>query len=282
MEPGYLYVLWNPVYEKYGDNVYKIGKTKNLPKRKNGYITPYIDDSVYKYTSPLFNDMESAEKIIFALLKKYRIKKNREFFGCDLEIIKAQMNKIISLFDDEKSKEDSIKIKTKINLVIMNLTDKDKETGLIKIDSEKTPGIDQMKTTPIKEIKVDDKTINFQSVTIINPTNLVSNNSQTQSNKDTQIQCPYCEKTFSKKFNLTKHIKLNQCKNNPKNNPKNEQLNESSKRPVCLRCGASFCKNYGLKRHVKENRCKKINQATMDKIKELEKTIAQLKINKIT
>ena len=90
---GYLYVLWNPVYDNYGQNVYKLGKTVNLPKRKGNYITPYIDESIYKYTSPYFDDMDSAEKILFALLHKYRIKNKREFFQCDLEIIIANIKK---------------------------------------------------------------------------------------------------------------------------------------------------------------------------------------------
>ena len=85
MTGGYLYVLWNPVYETYGQDVYKLGKTQNLPQRKNGYITPYIDDSLYKYTSPYFDDMDMAEQLVFVLLKKYRIKKQPSYAGRGLQ-----------------------------------------------------------------------------------------------------------------------------------------------------------------------------------------------------
>ena len=60
MDGGYLYILWNPVYESYGPNVYKLGKTQNLNKRKSGYTTPYIEGSIYKYTSSYFNDRHAA------------------------------------------------------------------------------------------------------------------------------------------------------------------------------------------------------------------------------
>jgi hypothetical protein len=29
-EPGHIYIMFNEVFKLYGDNVYKIGKTKNI------------------------------------------------------------------------------------------------------------------------------------------------------------------------------------------------------------------------------------------------------------
>ena len=66
MTRGYLYVLWNPVYEKYGPNVYKLGKTVSLRGRKSSYSTPYIEESVYKHTSKYLDDMDMAEKILLS------------------------------------------------------------------------------------------------------------------------------------------------------------------------------------------------------------------------
>ncbi len=84
---GYLYILHNDVYKQYGCNVYKLGRTVNLKNRMGNYTTPFINKSEYLYVSTLFKDCIKAERILFYLLRKYRIRQQREFFDLPLENI---------------------------------------------------------------------------------------------------------------------------------------------------------------------------------------------------
>ena len=77
---GCIYILYNEVYNYYGDNVYKIGKTKDIYKRLSAYTTSYIKPCEIKFISLNCNDYSKAEMLIFNRLKKYRIINNREFF----------------------------------------------------------------------------------------------------------------------------------------------------------------------------------------------------------
>lgn len=85
VKAGYVYCLYNKMYTSYGDDVYKLGHTINPSKRICDYMTSYIDEPEYKYVSERqFENSLWAERILFFLLRQYRIKKNREFFKCDL------------------------------------------------------------------------------------------------------------------------------------------------------------------------------------------------------
>ena len=80
IENGYIYVMYNEVFNHYGDNVFKIGKSRDVIQRMNGYITSYIKPIEFKFVSQLCFDYSKAEKEVFTKLDKYRIVKNREFF----------------------------------------------------------------------------------------------------------------------------------------------------------------------------------------------------------
>jgi len=92
---GYLYCLWNKMFSSYGENVYKLGRTSCLQNRLNNYVTTYIEPSEYKYTTNrVFQNSCHAERLLFFLLRRYRVKKNREFFDVPLETITETMKKI--------------------------------------------------------------------------------------------------------------------------------------------------------------------------------------------
>lgn len=85
---GHLYCLFNKMYKAYGDNVYKLGHTSNPAKRITDYMTSYIDDSEYKYVSERrFENSLKAERILFFLLRRNRLRKNREFFSVNIDDI---------------------------------------------------------------------------------------------------------------------------------------------------------------------------------------------------
>jgi hypothetical protein len=77
---GYIYILYNDMYQQYGQEIYKIGKSKNIDKRIKSYTTSYINPVEIIYRSKRCVDYTLAECLIFQKLISYRIKSNREFF----------------------------------------------------------------------------------------------------------------------------------------------------------------------------------------------------------
>jgi len=83
---GYIYVLYNPIYKTYGDNVYKIGRAVDIQTRLKSFTKSYIEPTIVKYSlcSKYFIELE---KNIHKKLNQYRINPKREYFNCDLELI---------------------------------------------------------------------------------------------------------------------------------------------------------------------------------------------------
>jgi hypothetical protein len=99
---GFIYCLHNPTFKYYGDNVYKLGKTNNLKSRLAAYTTGYVEKSEYILYSSILNDKDLGEKLLFKELDEYRINNNREFFKCDINIIKTAFNNIEKYFNQNK------------------------------------------------------------------------------------------------------------------------------------------------------------------------------------
>lgn len=95
---GHVYCLYNEVYEHYGSNVYKLGKSQDVNQRLKSYTTSYIEPSVIEHESVELANYVLAENILFSILGKYRVKPNREFFDCHLDKIKHTISKIEKMF----------------------------------------------------------------------------------------------------------------------------------------------------------------------------------------
>ncbi len=126
---GYLYCLYNEMFNYYGDNVYKLGETANIEKRLPSYTTPYLVPPVIKHTSDLLDDSQLAEKILFFELRECRVADNREFFRCELSKIKNVIDYISDLFsrktvDDICKEYDHILKTNKIICEDENVTEK--------------------------------------------------------------------------------------------------------------------------------------------------------------
>jgi len=106
-QKGYLYCLYNEMFNFYGKNVYKLGETNNIKKRLNSYTTNYIKKSEIILLSKELPDKKLAEKILFSLLNNHRICKKREFFDCELEKIKEAINKVENIFDDNDNENEN-------------------------------------------------------------------------------------------------------------------------------------------------------------------------------
>lgn len=82
---GYIYVLWNQAFEQ---NVFKIGRAKDVKKRLEGYTTSFPTQCEIKFQSEKLKDCHIVETIVHLKLDGCRINKSREFFKMDIESIK--------------------------------------------------------------------------------------------------------------------------------------------------------------------------------------------------
>ena len=85
-------------------NNFKLGRTWNLNNRLNNYTTYYISPCKFLFTSldceRKFKDCIKAERILFYILRKYRVSNKREFFSCDIQIIKDTITRISSFTNE--------------------------------------------------------------------------------------------------------------------------------------------------------------------------------------
>jgi hypothetical protein len=97
---GYLYCLYNDAFERFkqdeNDEVYKLGRTCNVSNRLASYSTYYVQPSQMLYVSQKFKDCTKAERVLFYILRKYRVSNKREFFKCDLELVKETFDRMSS------------------------------------------------------------------------------------------------------------------------------------------------------------------------------------------
>lgn len=96
---GELYCLYNEMYNYYGNNVRKLGNAGHAEKRMKNYCTSYVTPCEIQYKSKRIRNKRLAESILFIRLADFRVVANREFFNCDLEIIKTEINYVCDLFD---------------------------------------------------------------------------------------------------------------------------------------------------------------------------------------
>ena len=142
---GYIYCLYNEMFNYYGENVYKLGKTIDINNRMCGYTTTYIKPCEIKYISKILRNSDLGENLLFIFLKTYRITENREFFICEL-------NKIILLID-------------KVTDIINNYTDDEIYNMYLNVQYDDTYKLQILKADDISENdfiliseKVDDLT----------------------------------------------------------------------------------------------------------------------------
>ena len=85
MKVGYVYVIYNEVFSYYGENVFKIGKTRDIAQRASGYVTSYLKPVEVKFLSGLCENYHLAEKLVFEKIADHRMAENREFFQINID-----------------------------------------------------------------------------------------------------------------------------------------------------------------------------------------------------
>lgn len=102
---GYLYCLHNEVFDYYGKHMYKLGETHCIKKRLMSYSTSFPQPSKMICVSDHLSNKKLAQDILFYKLEKYRVNRKREFFMCDIDIIKKAFNEINNAFKNESCDE---------------------------------------------------------------------------------------------------------------------------------------------------------------------------------
>jgi hypothetical protein len=113
MKSGYIYIIQNEIYEHYGKNIYKIGKTKDIDKVKEELKTAYIKPTEIIYVSEYSFDYETVEAIIFLKMNDKRLSEESNFFKVEnIEEMKKMITEVIN--DRNKKYNESHLIKCEI------------------------------------------------------------------------------------------------------------------------------------------------------------------------
>lgn len=84
-------------------DVFKIGRTDNIMKRKKTYNTGEVD-TIFVYTRHCENP-KVVEQVIKHKFRKCMYKNDKELYFCPINIIKKEIDKIITLVDKEPNSE---------------------------------------------------------------------------------------------------------------------------------------------------------------------------------
>lgn len=105
MKQGQIYCITNDLYKNNGQNIYKLGKTINLKNRLKNYVTGFLNPMKVLYVKNVI-DINSAEKLLFDKLSKYRLKSNRELFQVEIQLIKLTMDEVGDVINNRHTKPD--------------------------------------------------------------------------------------------------------------------------------------------------------------------------------
>ncbi len=96
---GSIYCIHNRMYDVYGPNIHKLGRSINVSKRLIQHSSSYLEPCCTEYIADV-DDNVLAEKLLFKRLNAFRIIKNREFFNCELNAIVFTMEEIKCIVHD--------------------------------------------------------------------------------------------------------------------------------------------------------------------------------------
>jgi hypothetical protein len=102
-DAGYIYIIFNDMFRHCGDNVYKIGKTKDITSRIQQYVTSYVKPVEIKYLSQPCVNYHIAEMLVFIRLNEQRLVGNREFFDINIELAIACIDNVVDFVNADTS-----------------------------------------------------------------------------------------------------------------------------------------------------------------------------------
>ena len=98
---GYIYIMFNEMFNYYGPDTVKIGKSIDVAKRMNGYTTSYVKPTELKFISQLCKNYTMAENAIFKQLHNFRMARNREFFRGDISLFIDTIDTIVNNINND-------------------------------------------------------------------------------------------------------------------------------------------------------------------------------------
>lgn len=100
---GYIYCIYNELYEVYDTLIYKLGNTQNIKERVQAFNNGYIKECIIKNLVKVPHKLQY-EFIIMFKLNKYKAILNREFF-INYEKIDEEFKRIEILIETKTQKE---------------------------------------------------------------------------------------------------------------------------------------------------------------------------------
>ena len=94
---GFIYILTN---ELFGENIYKIGITKNLKSRLCTYNTCVPNKSSFCFTKSVCEKhLRKIETEVFDRLNEFKLPEKKEFFDIDIKVAIGTINEVSSKYD---------------------------------------------------------------------------------------------------------------------------------------------------------------------------------------
>jgi len=96
--PGYIYCFSHEYYTTISDNLYKLGCSYDIDQRSKSVVTFMISKMVCEHREKVKHKYD-AENLLFERLQRFRLKKNRELYVCDLKHIIKIMKAVAKLIN---------------------------------------------------------------------------------------------------------------------------------------------------------------------------------------
>ncbi len=138
-----IYVLACPLW---GNNIYKIGKADNIEKRIGSINTSLTKDAYLVHSRVVSCGKSEGE--IHEKLKTHRMSSKKEFFNCDLHIIKKVVDSVVANYNTVKHPKF---VHNRLVSIINN-----KFYGISESDSESESDSDTLQTDSTFEPSSDD------------------------------------------------------------------------------------------------------------------------------
>lgn len=108
MQVGYIYII---SHESFPENTYKLGYSYDDKKKLMSRYNTYYPSNITLHNTYLVCDKQLGEKLLFHKLRKYRLRTNREFFCCELDILRKACEEVVIIINDDcimDKKEDDV------------------------------------------------------------------------------------------------------------------------------------------------------------------------------
>jgi len=238
---GLLYCFTNPIFNIYGKNVFKCGKTSRTGlERIKDFTTAYLENSVL-LCEIYVDDIHLGEKLLFNKIDKYRMTDNREFFQCEIKIIENIMRYVSNVLDPSLDINDDIILNK--DVLNKNILNKD----LLNKDVLN-------KNVLNKDVSVESVNFNKQHNKIQTVCNNTLNAPNTPDILDipNTFKCDCCNFESLRKYDLNRHYKTKRHVINSEEIKQQQIEQQQNQHKVYkCKCGRQFNNSGNLYRHRK-------------------------------